>query len=227
MLRSGLRLPVLLALLSMLFGSSSSATDSSAAIGLRLSSMGFGGEIAIPLSRELSVRLGVDLFSYEKDTTIDEISYDLDAKLAWIPVLLDYNPGLGAFRLTAGMVISMNDVSLTSSSTETIQIGDHEYTPEQFGTLITDVDCRGVSPYLGIGLLKHIPSGGAVSIAFDFGAMFQHYKLTLSHEGGSIPPSVEEQFMEDLFVESQTVEDDLNSKFGIYPVIKIGVSFLL
>ena len=227
MLRSGVRLPVLLVLLCSLFGSSSSATDSSAAIGLRLSSMGFGGEIAIPLSLELSVRLGVDLFSYEKDTEIDEISYDLDAKLGWIPVLMDYNPGLGAFRLTAGIIISMNNVSLTSSSTETIQIGDHEYTPEQFGTLITDVDCRGVSPYLGIGLLKHIPAGSAVSVAFDFGAMFQHYKLTLTHEGGSIPPSVEEQFMEDLIAESQTVEDDLNSKFGIYPVIKIGVSFRL
>lgn len=209
----------------LLTSASTSGNSTGSAIGLRISSLGFGGEIVLPIFSEISARLGFDFFNYESSRDIDGIDYDIDASLAWIPMLFDYNPGRSAFRLTAGFIVSMNNVKLTSTSDEVIEIGDHTYTPEEFGTLITDVDCRAVAPYLGIGILKHIPSDGAVSIAFDIGAMFQHYKLILTHEGGSIPPLIEEQFMTDLYAESETIENDLNNRFGVYPVLKIGISF--
>ncbi len=225
MLRSVLNMIPVFALLFLLAGASTAGNSTGGAFGLRISSMGFGGEIVLPISSEISARLGLDFFNYESTRDIDGIDYDIDASLAWIPMLFDYNPGRSAFRLTAGFIVSMNNVKLTSTSDELIEIGDHTYTPEEFGTLITDVDCRAVAPYLGIGILKHIPSDGAVSIAFDIGAMFQHYKLILTHEGGSIPPLIEEQFMADLYAESETIENDLNSRFGVYPVLKVGISF--
>ena len=206
-------------------GVSTAGSSAGRAIGLRISSLGFGGEILLPISSEISARIGLDFFNYEGSSNIDEIDFDIDASLVWIPMLLDYNPDRSAFRLTAGFIVSMNNVKMTSTSDEDIVIGDHTYTPVEFGTLITDVDCKAVAPYLGIGILKHIPSDGAVSIAFDIGAMFQHYKLILTHEGGSIPPLIEEQFMADLYAESETIENDLNSRLGVYPVIKIGISF--
>ncbi len=225
MLRSVPNMIPVFALCFLLTGASTADNSTGGAFGLRISSLGFGGEIVLPVSSEISARLGLDFFSYESSRDIDGIDYDIDASLAWIPMLFDYNPGQSAFRLTAGFIVSMNNVKLTSTSDGVIEIGDNTYTPEEFGTLITDIDCRAVAPYLGIGILKHIPSDGAVSIAFDIGAMFQHYKLILTHEGGSIPPLIEEQFMADLYAESKTIENDLNSRFGVYPVLKIGISF--
>ena len=225
MLRSGLCLIPVLVLILLQSGISAADSDKRGAIGVRISTMGFGGEIALPLSSEISARLGVDIFNYKSSTEIDGINYDIDAALAWLPLLFDYNPGRGAFRLTAGLIVSMNNVKLESSSDEAIEIGGHTYTPEEFGMLVADIDCRAVAPYLGIGILKHIPSDGKVSIAFDIGAMFQNYKLTLTHEGGNIPPLIEEQFMADLYAESETVVNDMNRKFGVYPVLKIGISF--
>ena len=225
MLRSGLCLIPLFVLSFLHSGISAAGSDTGGAIGVRISSMGFGGEIALPLFSEISARLGLDFFNYKGSTEIDGINYDIDAALAWLPLLLDYNPGRGAFRLTTGLIVSMNNVKLESNSYEAIEIGGHTYTPEEFGMLVADIDCRVVAPYLGIGILKHIPSDGKVSIAFDIGAMFQNYKLTLTHEGGNIPPLIEEQFMADLYAESETVVNDMNRRFGVYPVLKIGISF--
>jgi len=73
--------------------------------------------------------------------------------------------------------------------------------------LITDLGSRGAAPYLGIGFGRCLPPKGSVSVSVDIGAMFQGYSVSLTHEGGNIPPALEQQFMADLEAESNTVED--------------------
>ena len=208
-------------LLLLMYASCSFAGGTS--LGLNLGTMGFGGEVNLSLGGDLSARLGVDFLGIGLSDEIDGISYELDASLAWVPLLLDYNPGGGVFRLSAGLVMNLNDVVLESSSTGSIEIGGHTYSSSQFGKLITDIDSRGAAPYLGIGFGNRLPDKGSLSVAVDLGAMFQSYRVTLSHEGGNIPPSLEEQFLGDLEEESHTVEDELNGSFGVYPVLRLGV----
>lgn len=198
-------------------------TAGGTSLGLNVGTMGFGGEVNLSLGGDISARLGVDFLGIGRSDEIDDISYELDASLAWVPLLLDYNPGGGVFRLSAGLVMNLNDVTLESSSTGSIEIGGHTYSPSQFGKLITDIDSRGAAPYLGIGFGSRLPDKGSLAVALDLGAMFQSYRVTLSHEGGNIPPSLEEQFLGDLEEESHTVEDELNGSFGIYPILRLGI----
>jgi len=218
------RISIQVLLCTLFFTPALHSSVSGASLGLNLGTMGFGGDVSLSLGDEFSARFGMDFLGINRSDDIDAISYELEASLAWVPLLLDYNPGGGAFRLSAGLVMNLNDVTLESSSTESIEIGGHTYTPQQFGKLITDIDSRGAAPYLGIGFGRCVPPKGAVSVTVDLGAMFQAYTVTLSHEGGNIPPALEEQFMDDLSAESKTVEDDLNDSFGVYPVLKLGVS---
>jgi hypothetical protein len=198
--------------------------DPGASFGLDLGTLGFGGQFAVPLSATISARAGLDIMNPGFESEMDGVSYDLDTALRWMPLILDYAPGGGGFRLSAGLVLSMNDVTMRSISTQSVEIGGHTYSPEQFGTLLTSVDCRAAAPYLGMGFSRHLQEKGGIGVTLDLGAMFQGYSISLSHDGGSIPPELEAQLLEDLAAESQVVQDDLNGKFGVFPVLTVGLS---
>lgn len=198
--------------------------DPGASFGLELGTLGFGGQFAVPLSGTISARAGLDIMNPGFESEMDGISYDLDAALRWMPLILDYAPGGGGFRLSIGLVLSMNDISMRSISTQSVEIGGHTYAPEQFGTLLTTVDCRAAAPYLGMGFSRHLQEKERFGVTLDLGAMFQGYSISLSHEGGSVPPELEAQLLADLAAESQVVQDDLNGKFGVFPVLRVGLS---
>jgi hypothetical protein len=160
--------------------------------------------------------------SLERDEKVDTLVYDLEVSLRWFPVLLDYSPGGGLFRLTGGLLFNGTTADASYVPDFTVELGGHTYTPEDVGEVVGEVEMQPVSPYLGVGLGG--AGGKGLRFLIDAGVAFTSYEASLGHRGGDLPPELEEQLDEDLAMEADSLQDALDD-FQIYPVLSAGLMY--
>lgn len=190
------------------------------AAGLQASTLGLGVELQLGLSDRLALRGGANALSLSGGRNIDGVRYDTDADLKSTGALVDYYPGLGGLRLSAGLRLNGNEVDLAATPTEPVSIGGTSYTPGQVGRLSGSVEFLRLAPYLGIGWQESLMDGKLL-IGLDLGAMYQgRPDVGLTASGALASPSL----AADLAREAEQVEDEY-SGFRFYPVISLTVSY--
>jgi hypothetical protein len=202
----------------------------------RFGTPGFGGEAAVALVRGLNVRVGANFGGLTKSAGINLSSNDMGAdidftgklRLRSLTALLDWHPGNGGLRLSAGIVRNSNRLTLDAIVTANVTINDHTYTANDVTRLFAEGELgRRWVPYAGLGFGNAVDGKQRVTLLFDMGVFFQgRPTVTLSAEGVATGlPSLQD----DLDTEAAKLNnDDLNkSYFKFYPVISVGVAVKL
>jgi len=160
--------------------------------------------------------------SLERDEKVDTLVYDLEVSLRWFPVLLDYSPGGGLFRLSGGLLFNGSTADASYVPDFTVELGGHTYTPEDVGEVVGEVEMQPVSPYVGLGLGN--AGGEGLRFLLDAGVAFTSYEASLDHRGGDLPSELEEQLEEDLQMEADSLQRALDD-LSVYPVASAGLLY--
>ncbi len=194
--------------------------------------LGGGVELTVGLSPQWNVRLGGNAFNYTDDRReVSGIFYDAKARLRTASALLDFHPGGGGFRLSAGAIY--NDTKVDGNSlvpaSGFYDIGGVQVPAALVGTLNGQIKFDPVVPYVGLGWGNAVGPGGRVRFAADIGAMFQGKgKVTLTPQipaGSPLNnPTARAALQILLDREERDIEDDV-ADYTVYPVVSIGVSY--
>jgi hypothetical protein len=191
------------------------------ALAAKAGSMGIGGEATIRLTDRLNVRLGGGAFNYDYDSTLSDVDYTLGLNLKGGGAALDFHPGGGAFRLSAGLLLHGNELTGFSDPTTSVHIGDHRYEPSQIGRLSVKADYkRRVAPFatLGIGNGGH---GKGMFLSLEAGVALTRKPAVTVNTSLSAPG-----LAEDLRLEEQNVNEDLGY-LKLYPMVSVGIGLRL
>lgn len=193
-------------------------------IGGRAGTLGFGAEAALGLSNGLVIRGGLGSFIFEFNGEYEGVEYTVKPPAMMGTLGIDFYPGVGPFRLMAGIMVRDGDVELESgdlSQGGPVEIGDNEYT--EAGTLKGTLSSRSTAPYVGVGFGHH--TQGDFGFFADFGvALVGEADVSVTADGpiASVPG-----FQEDLDKHTQEIEDEAASYLKFWPIISVGVKIPL
>ena len=188
-------------------------------VGAHVGTTGLAGDIAIALGGSAQLRGSIGLMPVDPSWTVSDIDVTAELPKTFSFVGLDLFPGGSGLRIGGGVLIKPDDPTLTGELTESKQIGNQTYTPQQVGTLTGVVESKKVSPYAMVGFGKIASSG--ISLFLDLGAAFVgESTLSLESEGGTLSSNA--QFQAELAREEADWQEEID-KFKIYPLINVGL----
>jgi hypothetical protein len=189
------------------------------AVTAKVGTLGYGGDVTVNLGPWFNVRAGYNTMSYEDETTLDEA--EVEGRLDWqtIPLLLDWHPARSGFRISAGAVLNDNEITLSATPTQRIELDGREYRIDRLDGSIT---FDQVAWYFGIGYGDATAEDGHWHFACDFGVMY-HGEPEVEATATASNARVQSALNAALAAEIATYQDDIDS-FAFYPVIAVGVS---
>jgi len=201
-----------------------SSAASAQGVGLRIGTLGAGGDIGWGIAPTLSARLGYSALNFGSTVNSSEVRYDGRVKLSNLSGMLDWSP-VGPFRLTAGLIGTRNRVSVTAVPTGSIYtLNGNVYQASDIGSLTGMVEPKNqLAPYLGIGYGN--VAGAGVNFYFDLGVVFQGSPKAslIATCGAALSAAQCSQLQSDVAAERYSLERSLD-KYKYYPVGQIGIT---
>lgn len=194
-------------------------------LGVKVGTLGPGADLTVGLSEVLNARVGLNKFWYTYNATEENndsgASGELSAKLdlQTVPLLLDWHPFNGGFRLSGGIVFNSNKISFSATPGDTIEFNNQDF---QVNSVNGGIDFDSMAPYLGIGVGNAVSADGNWNFVFDLGVMFQgEPQIALS----AVAANPSQQATLDQAVETERLDlQDSANPFQYYPVLAIGIS---
>jgi len=196
------------------------------AAGVRLGTPGLGFELTKSLSSRANVRMGGNLFGkYRYSAEQSDVSYDLTFKLRSGAALLDFHPGGGAFRLSAGVLYNKAQIDGAARTSGTYRIGGTSYTGAEVGTLSAAVRFRrSFAPCFALGFGNAVGRGRRLTFSVDTGVALQGSPVTDLTTTG--PISTDAHFQTELARERGEVDRELaKNYYKYYPMIALGAAY--
>lgn len=194
------------------------------AVSVEGGTLGLGASVWYSINDAVSVNGGYNWFDYTYDLETSDVDFRGKLKLSNIPLMLNWHPMKGAFRLVGGVVFAANKIDVTArpETNSTYDINGTTYTAAQVGTLTgTGELAKGVAPYAGLGWLTRRDKKGFGFFA-DVGVMFSGSpKVALSASG---PIRNDARFQANLAREQENVNDEVKLA-KVYPVIRFGLTY--
>ncbi len=197
---------------------------SGAGVGVKIGTLGLGAELSFKASDYLGVRAGINILDWSAEETIDDIDYDASLDFFSLALLADYHPFGGVFRISAGVVVNDNEVSLSATPTDTIRMRSVTFTAAEVGTLSGSVEFLPLSPYIGIGWTSNTSNAGGWGFALDLGILYQGSPdITSYTANGTLAGTAE---LETILDEQEAIIEDFFDKYTIYPVVSFSLQYL-
>ncbi|MFD2933453.1 hypothetical protein [Spirosoma flavum] len=185
------------------------------------STAGFGIGVDKSIFRQLSVRVGANLFNYKgnllsgKSSDELQIGFDYTIKLSSFNALVDYYPFKRVnFRLTTGAYCNLNQITFLGKPTKDVKFNDVVFSVDQIGTVNGEANFNKVAPYLGIGW-GHPFVGGKLKLMVDMGIFYQQSPKITFVTTGMLEPSNDQ---------GPVIENNLKP-LKYYPLISVGLSY--
>ena len=194
-----------------------SAADSVWTFGLSGGTQGAGPELAYRAGEYFALRANAGYLPYNRDQTVNQISYSGKLKLNSVGVAADWYPLGGAFRLTAGVRSNNNKIDLAATPANPVTVGNNTYTPSQVGTLSGTVKGNDFAPMLSLGYGGTLARG--FTIGAELGVMFQGSPKLQNYQATGMLAS-DPTFQSDLQIERGRVQDKVHS-YQYWPIAQI------
>ena len=194
------------------------------ALGTSIGTPGIGVQGTYGLTESLNVRGVVNFFSTDIDEQTAGIDYDLDLDLQSVGAMLDWHPGGGTFRISAGVFSNGNDLSGIGRGRPGtfVEFGDELFPVAELGQINAEADFDSVAPYLGIGLGNAVRDAGW-SFALDLGVYFQgDPEVTLS--APDVDPSIADEVEAERAGAEAALEAELDN-LDVYPYVSVGFAY--
>ena len=213
---------ILLLFTVALLALSTSAHAQSASVAAKVSTLGLGGEGEYSISDTIGIRAGFNYYTYSFSSTEGGINYSFDLNLMSVPILVDYHPFKGSFRLTGGAMYNGNNFEAPANYGFSIDIGGVTYTAADVGTLTTDIEFNSFAPYAGFGWDTTFGDDSGFGFSFDVGVLFQgEPQVSLTATGLLAADAV---FLADMAAEEEELQNSLYN-FTIFPVVSVGINY--
>ncbi len=194
------------------------ALAQSVGVAPHVGTLGVGADLAVSLVDRLGFRVGANIFPFDIGYSASDVDFTISLPSPQFTVLADLFLAR-SFRLTGGLFVSSDDVTMEGDLTGTVDIGENTFTAADVGTLTGAIGTNNVSPYVGIGVGR--VAGSGFGFLLDLGVAFQGPpSVVLAADG---PIASDPAFQADLEAERQDIEDDVGI-FRYYPVITLGFS---
>jgi hypothetical protein len=209
--------------------------------GLRLSSLGIGGEVAVALTGRSNLRGGFNAFGYSRGFSKDGISYA--ASLSWrsAEAHYDWYPFGGGVHLSPGlMAYNGNKVSATANvpGGRTLTLNGVQYLSDPTNPVSGNgkIDFNKVAPTIMLGLGNLIRrSGRRFGVNFEVGVAYQGAPQATLNLGGGVCSSngaycrsiaSDSAVQANVLAEQRKINHDI-SPFKVYPLISLGFGYRL
>lgn len=206
-----------------LLSAGAAQADAGLGLGVKAGTLGLGAEITKSFTETINGRVGFNSYKFTTSGKEGDVDYDIDMKWQSTALLLDWHPGGGSFRLTAGYMLNGNKLDMKAKPTGTYDIGGTPYDASEIASLTGSVTFSN-GPYVGLGWGNAGKAGFGFSV--ELGAVYQGAPdVTLSSQcSASALVCNDSTLAEDLAREQQKAKDSLDS-FKWYPQIAIGISY--
>lgn len=190
-------------------------------LGVKAGTTGIGADLTFPLTETLNVRGGLYYLSFSVNYEGDAENENVDAKLKLegFPLLLDWHPMNGGFRVTAGAVINSNIIE-GNATNEAVELDGTDFDLSSFSA---EASFDSVAPYFGIGWGNAIDQEGRWTFAFDLGLLYQG-SVDITASAVSANAAFQDIVNTALEAEIRNIEEDAKD-YKFYPVVTLGVAY--
>lgn len=209
------------------------------ALGVRVSPLGIGVEMATPLSQRFNLRAGVNFFHYTDNLTTSGVNYQARISFTSAQASLDWFPWGRSFHISPGALVYSNnriaaDGEVPGGDSFSVNNTDYVSSPSDPIRGSAHIAFAHVAPMVTAGWGNLIPRNGRrSSIPFEFGfAYVGDPKVSLNFAGtacdagglGCEPVSQDPSFQSNLNAEKAKLQKDANyARF--FPILSIGYSY--
>jgi len=200
---------------------------SDVAITGKLSTLGPGLELTLPIKDSFNGRFGFNTYNYRYSTTESDIDYRAKLRLQSVSLLGDWFPVIGVgFRVSSGLLYNNNKLEMTAKPAVAYPIGGKTYTAADIGSLSADVTFGKVAPYIGIGWGNAVAKANTWNFVADLGVLYQNSpKVKLVVTCGAALTSTQCNELQNRAANEQADLQDAIGRFKWYPVVSIGASY--
>lgn len=208
------------------------------AIGTKMGTLGYGGQIATPITRWLNLRGGADVFNFGYGLVSDGTNYDASLHLKSGAISADYYPfRRSSFHISPGILIfkSTLTASLFVPGGNTFTENDTDYTSDPSdpvkgtGKVLFQ---RSIMPALTFGFGNMITrrENRHWSVPFEIGAAYAgHYTTQFNLSGSACNfegcSSVNDPSIQQNVALQQAKINEEAKRFQIYPILTSGVAY--
>jgi hypothetical protein len=208
-------------------------------IGVKMSSLGAGIEVATRVTERSNLRTGFNIFTYDRPFETQGITYDGEFDLRSAQVNYDWFPFRGAFHLSPGVLIYnanrvMAHLSVPSGQVFSLDHFTFRSDPKDPIRGEATITFQKVAPAFLLGWGNLIPrKPRRFSIPFEFGFVYHgqpSLAFGLTGKGcdlkgrGCRSINADPQGQRDIDDERQRIKGDI-SVFRFYPIISAGFAF--
>ncbi|HXP82347.1 MAG TPA: hypothetical protein VN976_20790 [Verrucomicrobiae bacterium] len=207
-------------------------------IGVKISTLGAGIEVATPLAGKFNLRGGFNMFRYSRPITNDGIQYDGHLQFQSAEAHLDWFL-LGGIHISPGILFyNGNQVTATASvpGGQTFSVGgtSYESDPTAPVTGTGKLDFVKVSPSIMVGIGNLIPRNGRhYSFLFEVGGAYQGSARVALNLAGNVcdttgticrAVSSDPTVLANIQAQQVKIQNDVNP-YRFFPVLSLGVGF--
>lgn len=181
-----------------------------------------GGMVIVP--NEFAARISTGFMSLNTNTVSNGIDYNGNVDLKNFALLGDYHPFMGSFRLTGGLVLNDDSLSLSATPTagQTYTLNGQTYTASPGDHANASIGFNKVAPYVGIGFGSAAADAG-LHFTSDFGLMYMGAP-SASLSITTANPSAQSAANQYAVSAQNQLNADLSS-YKWYPVAKVGIVY--
>ena len=192
---------------------------------VNVGTLGAGVGATIALTGSASARFAVAGWDFKRNYSESGVDYRAKLRLLNAPILLDWHPGGGWFRLSGGIVPNADKATLDAvPSGGTFTFNNVLHNASEVGSATGSVKVNSVAPYLGIGFGNPVGRDTTWSFGTDLGVMYlgkPKASLTVTCSA-SISASQCAQLQSDASAEVDQLNDTI-SNLRWYPVVQFHI----
>jgi hypothetical protein len=208
-------------------------------VGVKVSTLGVGAEIAARVARRANVRAGFNILGYSRTFNKDGIPYDGHLDFRTVEGHLDVFPWTGNFHVSSGVLGYIGDPITAHASVpggQSFTLGGVAYYSDATNPVTGGgkIDFNQAAPMVTVGWGNLIPRRHRhFSVPFELGVAFQGSpKATLTLQGSVCDPAAancrtiaSDPTVQGNILSEQNKLNNSMSVFKAYPVISVGFGY--
>jgi hypothetical protein len=207
-------------------------------VGIRLSTLGAGGEVGVSLSNRLNVRGGFNIFQYSRGFNHDGITYKGQLNLRSGEAHLDWYPIGHTFHLSPGLLVYNGNGATATANVpggSSFTLGGTTYTSDPTNPIMGTgkLDFVKAAPTAMFGFGNLVPQNRHFTYNIELGAVFQGSARTRLNLTGNacdafglncVNAATDPTVQSNIATEQTKINNKL-SPFKYYPVISFGFGY--
>lgn len=204
------------------------AAQPATAVGVRAGTAGVGVDLVRRLSERAHLRLAAGTVGFDGTISTDRLDYDASAEVSTAFLLLDWYPGAGSFRLSAGAGWNGTELEVSAPLEQLLPLDPEDLRLlAPLGSAVGTAQGSELVPVVLLGWGNPF-RGGRWNLAFEIGAFYQGSPDVELRARTNLPidqvPGGSEALALAIAKEEQDLERELED-YTVIPVVSLSLTY--